>query len=181
MSTKKPQSEHYCTRCGIVKPRHEMCISKAGRVQGVCIACSQPRPGMKWCSRCHKYEPVENFGQNRANPDGLASICRAQKARIDEETRYERQMARTEREDTEGAMQCEYCAFEALCKMLLSESFEQVRNGDAPTLGDTDELPCLPDSPRHAEYVQFVQVKRAAAKPRKRVGITNFVMTVTGD
>lgn len=175
MGTKKPQSEHYCTRCGIIKARQDMCISRAGRVQPICLACAQPRPGEKWCSLCHKYQPLSEFGNNRANPDGLANICREQKARIDEEARYERQMARTEREDTEAAMQCEYCGFAEQCAAMCSAAY-RTSWSDAPALGATDELPCIPDSPRHAEYVRFVQAKRA--KRPKRVRITNYVMTV---
>ena len=34
-------------------------------------------PGMKWCSYHGKYEPVEAFGPNRAQPDGLQYDCRA--------------------------------------------------------------------------------------------------------
>lgn len=81
MPRKLPLSMRKCARCGETKPRAEMVIKCDGRVNGVCLACNVPPPGMKWCSSCKKWQPVEAFGACRSAPDGLANMC-LEKARV---------------------------------------------------------------------------------------------------
>ena len=180
MSRKLPQSKHRCERCGETKPRHEMCISPNDRVQPICKACIVPPEGMKWCSAHKCHEPLENFGINRASPDGLAAVCKGGKRYYDDLRRAASIAARGEVQDDVGAMDCSYCCFEVECRGMLRQSFAQVRRGEAPALGDTVELPCIPGSPRYSEYARFVRAKRVVNKTHKKATIEmiNFVMTV---
>lgn len=181
MSRKHPQDKHLCVRCGIVKLRADMCLSSSGRVQSVCLACDVPPPGMKWCSAHKCHEPLENFGINRASPDGLAAICLAGKGYYDKRRRAESLAARGEQADDVEAMQCcEYCPFEVQCRGETSAAYRQTWRDIAPALGATEELPCMPISPRYPEYAQVVREKRVAAKRHKAqvVRKINFVMTM---
>lgn len=180
MSRKHPQDKHKCARCGIVKLRAEMCQSSSGRVQSVCLACDVPPPGMKWCTAHKCWEPVENFGLNRARRDGMAAVCLEGKGYYDKQRRAESLAARGEMQDDVRVIECGYCYFEVECRGMLRQSFAQVRRGEAPALGDTVELPCIPGSPRYSEYARFVRAKRVVNKTHKKATIEmiNYVMTV---
>ena len=180
MSRKLPQSKHRCERCGETKPRYEMCISPNGRVQPICKACIVPPEGMKWCSAHKCHEPLENFGINRASPDGLAAVCKGGKRYYDDLRRAASIAARGEVQDDIEAMQCEYCPFEVQCRGETSASYRMTWKDIPPVLGNADDLPCMPISPRYPEYARVVREKRAAAKRHKAqvVRKINYVMTV---
>lgn len=172
MSRKHLQDKHKCVRCGIVKLRADMCLSSSGRVQSVCLACDVPPPGMKWCTAHKVYEPVENFGLNKARRDGLAAVCLQGKGYYDKRRRAESLAARGDAvQDDVMAMECKYCPFEKGCVEENSRAYLHQ--------GPVDDLPCMPTSSRYPEYAKYVRAKRAAVrKGHRRVETINFVMTV---
>lgn len=184
MPRKNPHQTHTCERCGETKHRSQMRISSSGRATNICLACqTPPTPDVRWCTAHKTWEPLENFGTNKARPDGLSAVCKRGKNFYDEKRRAESLAARGEAaEDDIGAMDCNNCAMMQLCRDITSTAYRGTWKDIPPELGTSTEIPCSATSPMYPKYVAYVRAKRAVQrKGHRRVTVTNFVMTVTGD
>jgi hypothetical protein len=84
-----------CSECGEVKPLSEFYRNRryAGGLVGKCKACARAKnvavrarhaargdgvaiPESKWCAKCGRAKPGQEFGVNRTRHDGRADYCR---------------------------------------------------------------------------------------------------------
>lgn len=87
-----PVAEKRCPKCGELKSAAQFYVS-AKRPDGLSSYCRHcqvtdaktrysPHPrwkapeGMKWCPGCKDTKPLDTFGKNRSNPDGLQQYCK---------------------------------------------------------------------------------------------------------